>query len=291
MQAFETHQIICKDDYVLSADYYAAQQKLDAKKRNPILICPATGISKSFYRAFAQWLSQQGFDVLCFDFRGIGESLHGKLKDSRASIQDWGQLDIPAAIDFLLQLSTAKKITLIGHSAGGQLLGIVPNFDKVESLIGVSSSTGHVKNLKGRTKLMAPVMFKIIFPLSSLIKGYGATEFLGMGQNLPKKVAKQWAQFCGRPGYVMNAVNKSIFEDYHAEIQCPITVYWSSDDEIATLENVKDLLRLYPNASTHMHELIPSDYQLKQLGHMNMFRSKNQQLWPTLIQTLQPTTH
>lgn len=289
MQAFESHQIICKDGYALSADFYPAQQHLDDQNINPILICPATGISKRFYRPFAQWLSQQGFDVLCFDFRGIGDSLHSKLKDSTASIQDWGQLDIPAAIDYLLQLKSAAKITLIGHSAGGQLLGIVPNYDKVERLIGVSSSTGHVKHLKGRTKLMAPVMFKIIFPVSNFIKGYGATEFLGMGQNLPKNVARQWAQFCGRPGYVMNAVNKSIFEDYHAEIQCPITIYWSSDDEIATIENVKDLLRLYPNAATSMHELKPADFQLKQLGHMNMFRTKNQHLWPTLIQTLQPS--
>jgi predicted alpha/beta hydrolase len=40
---------------------------------------------------------------LIFDFRGIGESLHGELKDSTASINDWGILDIPAAVDTLLE--------------------------------------------------------------------------------------------------------------------------------------------------------------------------------------------
>ena len=66
-------------------------------------------------------VSQQGYDVLSFDFR-IGESLHGALKQSTASITDWGTLDIPAAIDALLIKTKANQVILIGHSAGGQLL-------------------------------------------------------------------------------------------------------------------------------------------------------------------------
>ena len=30
-------------------------------------------------------------------------------------------------------------------------------------------------------------MFNVIFPISSAFKGYGATQFIGMGENLPKK--------------------------------------------------------------------------------------------------------
>ena len=41
---------------------------------------PATGITKNFYHTFAEWLNQQGYNVLSFDFRGIGQSLHGKFK-------------------------------------------------------------------------------------------------------------------------------------------------------------------------------------------------------------------
>lgn len=45
-------------------------------------------------------------------------------------------------------------------------------------------------------------MFNLIFPISSIVKGYGATQFIGMGENLPKKVAQQWREFYSRPGYV-----------------------------------------------------------------------------------------
>lgn len=283
MNTFENLTITCADSYSLTARFYPAEQSTN---RLPILVCPATGITQSFYHHFIEWLAQQGSDVLVFDFRGIGDSLHGPIRQSTASIQDWGQLDIPAAIETLLNKTGKEQVILLGHSAGGQLLGIVSNYKKVAQVIAISGSTGHVKGLKGRTKRMAPVMFNMIFPISSLVKGYGATKFLGMGENLPKNVAKQWAEFCSKPGYVMNAIGKTIFEDYHNEIQCPITVYWSSDDEIATEANVKDLLRLYPEAPTEMIELKPKDTGHKAIGHMLMFRKSHQNLWPIMTKNI-----
>ncbi|MFW2096661.1 alpha/beta fold hydrolase [Acinetobacter sp. ULE_I057] len=283
MNTFENLTITCADSYSLTARFYPAKQSTN---RLPILVCPATGITQSFYHHFIEWLAQQGSDVLVFDFRGIGDSLHGPIRQSTASIQDWGQLDIPAAIETLLNKTGKEQVILLGHSAGGQLLGIVSNYKKVAQVIAISGSTGHVKGLRGRTKRMAPVMFNMIFPISSLVKGYGATKFLGMGENLPKNVAKQWAEFCSKPGYVMNAIGKTIFEDYHNEIQCPITVYWSSDDEIATEANVKDLLRLYPEAPTEMIELKPKDTGHKAIGHMLMFRKSHQNLWPIMTKNI-----
>lgn len=279
MTTFESFWISCKDGYQLAAQYYPAT---DHTKKFPILICPATGITKGFYHSFAEWLNQQGYRVLSFDFRGIGQSLHGELKDSNASINDWGLLDIPAAIETLLNRTQAEKVIILGHSAGGQLLGINPHYNKVAKVVAIAGSTGHVKGLKGKTKLLAPLMFNVIFPVSSLFKGYGATQFIGMGENLPKTVAKQWAEFCSKPGYVMNAIGKSIHNDYHQEINCPITSIWASDDEIATRANVKDLLRLYPNATTHLIELNPKEHGYKQIGHMSMFKKSHHKLWPIL---------
>lgn len=279
MNSVESFWISCKDGYQLAAQFYPA---LNSDKSYPILICPATGITKNFYHAFAQWLNQQGYPVLSFDFRGIGESLHGALKDSTASINDWGMYDIPAAIEALLNRTQAEKVIIVGHSAGGQLLGIASNYHKVAKVLAIAGSTGHVKGLKGKTKVLAPVMFNIIFPVSSLVKGYGATQFIGMGENLPKNVAKQWAEFCSKPGYVMNAIGKSIFEDYHQQIQCPITSFWATDDEIATHTNVKDLLRLYPNAERKLIELNPQQLGYKQIGHMLMFKKSHQKIWPIL---------
>lgn len=281
---FESFWMTCEDAYQLAAQFYPAQSK---KSANPVLICPATGITKNFYHSFATWLSQQGYEVLSFDFRGIGDSLHAPLKQSEASINDWGTLDIPCAIDVLLEKTQAEQVTLLGHSAGGQLLGIVPNFRKVAKVVAIAGSTGNVKGLKGKTKFLAPVMFKVIFPISSTLKGYGATQFIGMGENLPKKVAQQWREFCSNPGYVKNAIGKTVFHDFHTEIICPITSIWASDDEIATQQNVEELLSLYPNASTKMLELNPLKLGYKSIGHMLMFKKSHQKIWPLLEQEIQ----
>lgn len=284
MSQNEKLPILCKDGYELAARFYA---QTNTKKPNlPVLICPATGITKQFYHHFALWLSEQGFDVMVFDFRGIGESLHGQLKDSTASIVQWGELDIPAAIDALLHKTQAQQVYLLGHSAGGQLMGVNANHHKVAKVVAVSGSTGHIKGLKGHTKILAPIMFKGIFPIARLTLGYGPTNAIGMGENLPKDVAREWAQFCSKPGYIINAVGKQIHEDFHAKVHTPITVLWSSDDEIATEANVKDLLRLYPNASTDMIELKPANYGHKMIGHMLMFKKSHQNLWPVIANQL-----
>ena len=284
MAQFEALSIICKDGYELAARFYPAQG--NTKQEMPVLICPATGIIKQFYHYFADWLADQGFDVMVFDFRGIGESLHGPLKNSRASIVQWGQLDIPAAVDALLIKTNTQQVYLLGHSAGGQLIGIMPNHSKVAKVIAVSGSTGHVKGLSGRTKILAPIMFKGIFPLARLTLGYGPTNAIGMGENLPKDVAREWAQFCSKPGYVINAIGKTVKEDFHTSIKIPVTVLWSSDDEIATHSNVKDLLRLYPNAKTNMIELKPSAFGHKNIGHMLMFKRSHQNIWPVIANEL-----
>lgn len=284
MSSFENLSIHCSDGYELSARFYPHQTT--SKHALPILICPATGITKTFYNSYATWLTEQGHDVLVFDFRGIGESLHGPLKQSTASIVQWGQLDIPAAIDTLINKTQAAQVIILGHSAGGQLLGIVPNYNKVAKVVAVSGSTGHVKDLKGRTKLLAPVMFNVIFPIARYTLGYGPTNAIGMGENLPKDVAREWAQFCSKPGYVLNALGKTVQQDFHAQVNCPITAVWSTDDEIATQANVKDLLRLYPNAPTDMIELNPQATGHKAIGHMMMFKSSHKNLWPIIEKEL-----
>ena len=282
MSNVEKITIQCQDGYVLSGAFYPATSQ--NSQTHPILLCPATGITKKFYHHFCTWLAQQGYSVLTFDFRGIGDSLYTHIKHSKASIVQWGQFDIAAGIDKLCELTASEQIILVGHSAGGQLLGVVPNFDKVKKVIAVAGSSGYVKNLKGRTKLLAPLMFKGIFPLAKFTIGYGPTKAIGMGENLPKDVARQWAQFCSHPGYVLNAIGDSISkeQDYHHQIKCPITSLWAPDDEIATEENVKDFLRIYPNAPTDRIKLTPSDYDHKFIGHMLMFKPSHQNIWPVI---------
>ena len=60
------------------------------------LIVPAMGVKQQYYTSFASWLSEQGYLVVTFDYRGIGLSHSGSLRGYKADIMDWAQLDCAA---------------------------------------------------------------------------------------------------------------------------------------------------------------------------------------------------
>jgi len=82
-QAPERVTIACEDGTVLTGHFVRATA---ASRHEPVLLCPATGVRQHFYFRFAAWLAEQGHDVLVFDYRGVGLSLHGPLKSCRATL-------------------------------------------------------------------------------------------------------------------------------------------------------------------------------------------------------------
>lgn len=72
-----------------------------------------------------------------FDFRGIGESLHENLKILKPVFKIGACWIFP--IEYLLQRTQKSQVLMIGHSAGGQLLGVVPNYHRVAKLVAVQA--------------------------------------------------------------------------------------------------------------------------------------------------------
>lgn len=274
----EAINVVCADGYKLSARYFKSK---NTKADEVILICSATAIPQKLYNEFAQWLNDKGYSVLTFDYRGVGDSLYVPLRDCKARMTDWFTLDIPAAIDTLLNLeSSHQKITMIGHSAGGAYLGLVHNIEKVKKVVAIGSSTGHVKELPKKTRPLATFMFKFIFPLVSHRIGYCPLKSVGMGVNLPPDMGLQWAEICLNGGHVNVFMNKTVHRDFHKKVTCPITYFRAIDDDIASDKNMRGLMPFYPNAHDQkLIELQPEKYGLDKIGHINMFRKSHSVLW------------
>ena len=244
------------------------------------LIAPATGVPARFYRSFARALTQASITAFVFDYRGIGESLRGHVKDSDARKQDWGQLDMPAALDELARRAPGVPLTLVGHSAGGQLVGLMDNVARLERIVQVASSSGYMGAMGWRYRVLGRLLLCAYGSLSVRALGYGATRWVGWGEDLPSGVLRQWAEWCSTPGYLESSFGDSIEQHWFDEIRCPLLNLSAEDDPIATQANVSDILRLFPNAGIERRRLDPHGAGVGKIGHIDFFRSRCAPLWP-----------
>lgn len=267
--------ITCADNISLTGTYYPVKEKPTAA----ILIAPATGIRRHFYASFAKHLVLHGYAVLTFDNRGIGDSLDGSLKGNPASIVDWGTLDLPAALKHLQTLVSNTTYHLIGHSAGGQLIGLMPNAHELSSVFNIACSSGQLRNMKFPFRWKAKFFMNWYIPFNNFLFGYTKAHLVGMGQPLPKKVAQQWADWCNGQGYVKTAFGKEVQQHWYDTLQ--VTSYWINaiDDDIANNANVADMISVFDKLPTTTKTLTPQDYNLKEIGHMKFFSKKSSVLW------------
>jgi len=142
MEEFKV-KIKCEDSFELSGILCKPE-----KIKSSVMIAPATGIKKEFYAAFAHFLAENGFATLTFDNRGIGASKGKSINSSNASLINWGKLDMTAALNYLKNEIPNTDYHLIGHSAGGQLVGLMKNAKEIKSMFNFGSSSGSLKYSK-----------------------------------------------------------------------------------------------------------------------------------------------
>lgn len=254
--------------------------------RGAVLLAGATGVPARFYRPFAQWLAETcSLTCLTFDYRGIAGSLQGPVAHSEARLQDWGELDLPAALE-VLSAHSHGPLYLVGHSAGGQLVGLMPNVNRIERFVQLACSSGYFGQLSPRLRLTARLLMQVYLPISTRVVGYGACKAVGWGEDLPTDVARQWAQWCARPGYVENAFGTTVQTHGYNEITAPILNLSFADDTIATPANIEDLLRLFPQAQVTRRRLSTEEVQGRTVGHIGFFRRGQRDLWPMVAEFL-----
>ncbi|MCJ8176634.1 alpha/beta fold hydrolase [Pseudomonas viridiflava] len=267
--------LVAEDGYQLSATLYKAQGPC----KGNVIMAGATGVKQAFYRRFAEHSARQGFNVLTLDYRGVGASGPASLKGFEMSILDWGMRDLAAAVDYMEDGKT--DLFWVGHSFGGQGLGLLPNHHKIRAAycFGIGSGwTGWMSTLES---LKLRLLWFVILPPIVAIKGYMAWSILGMGDDLPLSVFKEWRRWCSFPHYFFDDPTMSTSVRRFAEVRTPCVFVNSVDDPWATFKSRDAFIKGYSGAPLQTRDLYPDSG--KPIGHMGYFRASAYPEWDRML--------
>lgn len=270
-----------------TADGYSISARLhDAKgaSKGQMIVAGATGVGQQFYRRFAEYASAQGFNVLTLDYRGVGQSAPKHLKGFKMAFEDWAQLDLAAAVEFMHRDDV--PLFLVGHSYGGHALGMLPNHHKVSRCYTLGTGAGWHGWMPQPERLKVKFMWNVVFPPLVAWKGYLPWKMLGMGEDMPRDVYRQWKRWCSMPNYFFDdplvcEAKKLQF----LQVRTPITAAVALDDLWALPVSRDAFMAYYSNAQVICRDIDPQEFNLSfgAIGHMGYFRPAAQPLWDQML--------
>ena len=273
-----TQPFSASDGYPLSGTLDTPEHGIKAN----IVLASATGVPQAFYRRFAEYATQFGYQVLTFDYSGVAQSAPKRLKGFKMSYLDWGTLDLAVAIDFLAQ--DPIPLFMVGHSYGGQALGLAPNHAKVTAMYCFGTGAGWHGYMPFKEKMKVQVIWNIIFPPMVAVTGYLPWSKLNMGADLPIGVYQQWRKWCKNPTYFFADPEQHALIAQYAQVKTPIYAVSALDDDWALPNSRHAFMQHYRQAPMQFINISASDYGLKEIGHMGYFRKGAEKIWDEILQ-------
>lgn len=273
--------IPARDGYPLAARLFPA-----ARPAGAVLISSGTGFPKRFYEPFARHMAGRGLTALIYDFRGIAGSRPDDLAGMGMDYPDWGRLDMPAALDALIDAAPGVPVVHVGHSVGGHFAGFMDNHDRIARHAFVSVGSGYWgKHHRGYNPL--ELFFWFGFgPLSLMRRGYVKGGGLWGGTDLPRGVFETWKRWCLKPDYFAGELADRLKPHDFDGVTAPIRSWIFSDDPIANPRTGPDMLAVYPNAPSEMIVRTPADHGVARIGHEGAFRRGMEPLWDEIADWL-----
>ncbi|MGH8528262.1 MAG: alpha/beta hydrolase family protein [Nevskiales bacterium] len=232
-----------------------------------VLVNAGAGLTRELYGAYARFLAEQGFTVLTYDYRGIGDSRDPDWRGAAPTVQDWAERDLPAAIDWLRGERPQYSLVCVGHSFGGAALGLAWNNHAVRALLGIGAQSSYYGHWPW-PRLLQWARYRVLFPLALRYRTLQRLARTGM----PPSVLQGWVRWCRDPNYFTDADGRPLrqyFQSYRGRIR----LYCFSDDRFfAPRPAVEALAAYYPRAGLEMVHVKPSDWDVPRIGHFGFFR-------------------
>ena len=276
------------DGYVLGG--FTWRHTSPDAQRPVVIINAATSVRCRHYSRFAAYLFANGFDVITYDYRGIGESRQASIKGLNASWTDWGALDFEAMLKRAQREFPGQPIDVLGHSFGGCAAGLAESGRVIRRLVTVGAQFAYWRDYAPEHRWRMFGKWHLLMPLMTLFCGYFPGKRLGWLEDTPTGVVRDWstpaARFEGRPSG--RALMKKTGTLPFANVRAQTLAISISDDPYGTIAAIERLLGYFSNAAKTHLRIEPQDIGEQQVGHFAFFRSAYQAtLWPIALTWLQ----
>ncbi len=272
-------RIPAADGFELSAVVLSPK---DIPVRANIQFHAGTVIKKEFYLKMCSFLASKGYRIILFDYRGVGASKPDSLRGFNASISDWGRKDARGVLDWIKNEYPEVPTHLFAHSMGGQLLGLMSNWNMLDKVIVVASSSGNYHNFEPSYRRKVKWSSNIFFPIILPIWGY-APGIFGLGEDWPKGVAEEWWKNSRGNTLMAHYMEHQFSDTHYRTVDKEITAWFFPDDIMATPKTLPNYQKSYPNAKVNAYTIRPASCNLKEIGHFGVFKEKSKDtLWEEL---------
>lgn len=255
------------DGYPLAVTTYPPE----AHNGHVVLINSAMGVYRKFYRRYAEFLAGEGFYVVTYDYRGIGDSRSGEHQET---LWDWGAKDFTALITWCREQFPESSLAVIGHSVGGQIIGFTDHHAQIDTVLAITAQSGYWRHWSGFWRIFMFCLWYVMIPVACRLTGHLPKFLLGGTEDVPKGVALEWAK-CGR---LPNYIKEYYANHYFDAITLKMKLWGFEGDRFAPPNAVEALGKLYSNAD------VTVVHRSEKVGHFGFFRDKA--LWEESVKWL-----
>jgi predicted alpha/beta hydrolase len=248
--------------------------------RAGVLISSGTGYPKEFYDRFAAYGATRGFACLVYDYRGIAGSAPEDMRTCNADFFTWGTKDAPAALDALVSKLDGLPVFTLGHSFGGQLVGLMDNHRLARGHALIAVGNGHWLQHHATEWWLEFLFFYILGPLSLARHGYLKGPDFWPGANMPAALFRQWKRWCLSPGYYWNDVQNQLGGAHFEMHGAPMCQFAFSDDPVVNPKSEPFTRQCYKGATYETRWINPADLGVEKIGHSGAFSRKAAAFWP-----------
>jgi len=272
------------DGYLLGATLFLPRT---GARHHAVLINSATAVPRKIYRGFAAYLARRGCAVLTYDYRGIGDSRQRavtgynqpkSLVGFKATMADWAALDVTAAVAWMRGRYQNLPLSYVGHSFGGQALGLLSNNTEVSRALLIAAQAAYWRLMASPERYRVLAFLNLVGrPLTRML-GY-APAWSGLGEDLPKGVFEQWVRWVMSGRYLFDDRELNTLSNF-ANYKGALRALCLSDDPWATLPSVELLCSGFTSTRAEIITISPGDIGATAIGHLGFFRPEHRDtLW------------